>query len=87
MKTFVFTSEYKKCRYYNEVFCKIYRIKNNKPELLCTHSFNTGSCKGEQSEVFTALHNNGFISKRAYNQQNGYYINPDLNSNISITQL
>jgi len=36
----------------------IYRIKKNVPCYICDFKYNTASCKGEESEILTAIANN-----------------------------
>ncbi|BES63131.1 hypothetical protein [Dysgonomonas capnocytophagoides] len=72
-KSYIFTKYIKKGRYYNNVTVNIYKIDQNIPSFICEHKFNTGSCKGYASEVFTALFNAGEITEGQYNRDNGYY--------------
>ena len=73
MKTFIATITYKNASYCQNATVNIYRVKKNNPVYLGTTSFNTGSTKGNESEVFTWLANNGEISKKVYNECGGYY--------------
>jgi len=74
MKTFIFKTESKKSSYGNNVTMTVYRVKNNNPELIGQHFYNTGSMKGHVSECFTFLRNNNLISKPLYKKYGGYYI-------------
>lgn len=87
MKTnYIYTTEVRKGKYANNVTANIYKIENNIPTYVCEHKFNTGSCKGYASEVFTALFNAGEISEGRYNRDNGYYVNRE-DSDIQIYSL
>ena len=57
MKTYFYTTEEKhdKTKVQRDVKMSIFKCHNNKPILVATTSFNTGSCKGYQNEAMAAL--------------------------------
>jgi hypothetical protein len=67
MKTFYFILKETQNKYvkaHRDVSVDIYKIVKNKPIFLCTHSYNSGSCMGTESEVFRGLFKNNLIPKK-----------------------
>lgn len=85
MKTYIFTTEYKRASYCSKAICKIYRVKNNVPYYVGECTFNTGSCKGNVSEVFTTLIDLKEIPESW--KGNGYYYNSPGISKFKIIEL
>ena len=63
MKTYFYTTEEKhdKTKVQRDVKMSIFECRNNKPVLIASTSFNTGSCKGYQNEAMAALKSIGEI--------------------------
>lgn len=93
MRTYIFTTEYKKTSIYRNILCKIYRIKNNKPIYVGKANFNTGSCKQAISEVFCKLIELKEIPNKYYNlsktdwRSGGYYCEEVEEKGIKIIEL
>jgi hypothetical protein len=64
MKKFYFTTETKNKKYSQEKTGAIYQLKNNDLVFCCNYEYNTGSCRGDKSEVFNTLLENNFIPKK-----------------------
>jgi hypothetical protein len=64
MKTFYYTRNQKEGHSGYIVTLEIYKIEKKIPYHLCSHTFNTASTRGEESEVFNGLAKNGFLPKK-----------------------
>ena len=76
MKTYIYTlTELRHPR----VQIKVYRVKNNIPELVAIEEFNRGAWKGGQSSALEMLFDRKLVSKKAYESSRnsncsvGYY--------------
>ena len=93
MKTYIFTKEYSRARNYENVRCKIYRVKNNKPIYVGLARFGNISNSGAINEVFRALIELKEIPKNYYNlsqnhwRSGGYYCDNVEKKGIKIIEL
>ena len=62
----------------------VHEIKNNKPVPVDTVTFNTGSCRGTQSEIFIMLLNKGLVKA---NKDNSQYYTPTKNKSFELFEI
>ena len=79
MKTYVFSTTEKDNKYGRTVTAKVYRIKNNTPNYLGERVWESQSCKGTLSEVFTFLYHTNEITKPMYKEHDEYYAGVGVN--------
>ena len=93
MKTFVFVVEKRPDRKKNNRLSRIYRIVRNTPKYLGYIEYTSGSSRGDESEVFGWLMDNGFIPKSYRNLSSsgwcgaGYYCQSVEDKGYKIIQL
>lgn len=73
METFIYATHKRNARFGWNVTVTVYRVKRNKPVLVGTGEYNTGSTKGDISEAYAVIVKNGLLSKRQYKAASGYY--------------
>jgi hypothetical protein len=76
-KTFIYKLESKPYRTGLKVCAIVYKLVNNTPVYIGEVNYDSASCKGANSEVFTFLFNKGEVTKEQYEKYDGYYVNID----------
>lgn len=81
MKSFVGIVTYKRAVFYRKCVINIYRVKKNNLIRLGAISFNTGSTKGDESEIYTFLVDHKYLPIKQFENANGYYRSQDAKEN------
>ena len=69
----------------SNVTMAIYSIKKNVIDIIGYHEYNTNSFIGDESDIFSFLHDKKVITDKLFNSYKGYYlINMKTNKKLSI---
>lgn len=82
MKTFLYTTEFRKSTYGSNVTNTVYQIKNNTPLLIGSTTYNTGSFRGHDHEAMQVIIDKGFLPKNCMDRAKHGYINYDKQGKI-----